>query len=45
MVVINHAEMMHCGLKMEKEGTLNIDIYCIPTVVTFGLSDTKTYIH
>lgn len=21
MVVINHAEMMHCGLKMEKEGT------------------------
>lgn len=43
-VVINHAEMMHCGLKNWKgKARLNIDIYYIPTVLAFTLADMKTY--
>lgn len=44
-VVINHAGMMHCGLKNWKgKARLNIDIYYIPTVLAFTLADMKTYI-
>lgn len=45
MVVINHAEMIHCGLKWKGRDRLNVDIYCISAVVALGLSDTKAYIH
>lgn len=43
--VINHAEMMHCGLKNWKgKARLNIDIYYIPTVLAFTWADMKMYI-
>lgn len=44
-VVINHAEMMHCGLKNWKgKARLNIDIYDSPTVLAFTLADMKRYV-
>lgn len=43
-VAINHAEMMHCGLKNWKgKARLNIDIYYRPTVLAFTLADVKRY--